>query len=346
MNVEFVNPLLEGHWNEWLLEHEAATFFHTAEWARVLTESYRYPVHYGVLKEAEHAVGLLPLMEVASAFTGRRGVSLPFSDECAPLLRVGMTLDSIVESVRALGRLRGWDYLELRGEAGSLPDAVCSDEYKVHHLVLERSEELQFKKLSDSHRRNIRKARKAAIEIHRLRTRDAMDAYYELHCLTRQRQGLPPQPRRFFHAIHEAVITRGHGFVQLARFNGEWIAGAVYLHFGLKAIYKFGASNPAFQHLRPNNLVMWEAIRYLSEAGLTELSFGRTDPLNRGLLQFKRGWGVKEVTLRYYRIGLRKNVPLRKTDRGYRNGIVSKIMRHLPIALLRLLGILAYRHMG
>ena len=346
MTFAFTNPLIEPSWNEWVLEHEAASIFHTVEWARVLTECYRYPVHYGVLKEGQQVVGLLPMMEVASFVTGRRGVSLPFSDECASLLSKGVSLESLVEPMRVLGRERGWEYLELRGEAGSVPGAARSDEHRVHYLSLEGSEEAQVKRLGDSHRRNIQKARKAGVEIQRLQTREAMDAYYALHCLTRQRQGVPPQSRHFFHAVHECVIARGHGFVLLARFQGQWIAGAVYLHFGPKALYKFGGSNLAFQQLRANNLLMWEAIRHRREAGLKELSFGRTDPSNLGLLQFKRGWGANELTLAYYRMPVAKGMHFRRMDPGGAVRTGSKIMQHMPIAMLRLLGSLAYRHMG
>jgi len=39
-------------------------------------------------------------------------------------------------------------------------------------------------------------------------------------------------------------------------------------------MYKFGASDSGFQHLRPNNLVMWEGIRHCAERGCERLHFG------------------------------------------------------------------------
>ena len=50
---------------------------------------------------------------------------------------------------------------------------------------------------------------------------------------------------------------------------------------------------------------MWEAIRELQNAGATELSLGRTDRHDDGLLQFKRGWGGREIRLPYHRVALR-----------------------------------------
>ena len=69
------------------------------------------------------------------------------------------------------------------------------------------------------------------------------------------------------------------------------IAASVYFHFGKAAIYKYGASDKRYQHLRPNNLVMWEAIRWCIQDGYTSLSLGRTDLDDEGLRQFKNGLG-------------------------------------------------------
>ena len=341
-----VNPLDEPCWNGWILEHEGATVFHTAEWARVLAECYGYSGWCGVLKDAGRVVALLPVIEVASLLTGRRGVSLPFSDECGALLGEGVRLESVVEPMREFGREHGWDYLELRGGAESIPDAVVSEEFLMHTLALEGEEEGQFRKLKGSHRRNIQKARREGVEIHRLQTREAIDEYYALHCLTRRGQGVPPQPRRFFHLIHEHVIAPGHGFVLLAQFGGRRVAGGVFFQFGHKALYKFGASDPAFQHLRANSLLMWEAICQFRRAGMTQFSFGRTAPQHTGLLQFKRGWGAEEVRMAYYRIGLRKNVCLKPLNFGDGLGLTAKIVKRMPIRMLRLLGALVYRHIG
>jgi len=49
--------------------------------------------------------------------------------------------------------------------------------------------------------------------------------------------------------------------VVLASFDQENVAGAIYFHLGEKAVFKYGASDKKFQHLRANNLVMWEAIK-------------------------------------------------------------------------------------
>src|SRR5688572_14066065 len=346
MRHELLNPLQEPRWNDAVAMRSDATVFHSAQWARVISESYGYRPQYALFESERGIVGMIPTMEVSSLWTGRRGVCLPFSDECVPLIAEGVSPSDLVDPIRKLGMARRWDYLELRGGQFQAL-ATPTNQFVVHRLRLEASEELQIARLRDSTRRNIDKAAKQGVEVQHLKSIEAVESFYTLHCRTRRRHGLPPQPLRFFHLIYKHLIEQGLGFVSLARFSGQWIAGAVFLHFGSHAVYKFGASEPAFQQLRANNLVMWRAICRMRESQIAELSFGRSDRDDEGLLQFKRGWGGSESELPYYRIGLRRQSPQLNWEGGTRAGGVSQqIVRRLPIGLLRLMGGVIYRHLG
>jgi len=345
MRHELVNPLQESRWNNAVAEQRAATVFHSAQWARVLADSYGYHPQYALFEDAQRIVGMMPIMEVSSLWTGRRGVCLPFSDECVPLIAAGVSPPDLINPICTVGKAQRWDYLELRGgEFEGLPKA--SSQFLSHHLPLEATEELQITKLRDSTRRNIQKAGKEGVIVEHLQSLEAVERFYSLHCRTRRRHGLPPQPLRFFHLIHRYLIEQGLGFVSLAKYSGRWIAGAVFLHFGSQAVYKFGASDPEFQQLRANNLVMWQAICRLRESGMAGLSFGRSDRDDDGLLQFKRGWGGNEADLHYYRIGLRKVWTSGSRKRESVGNLSQKIVQHLPISVLRLMGGLMYRHLG
>jgi hypothetical protein len=109
------------------------------------------------------------------------------------------------------------------------------------------------------------------------------------------------------------------------------------------AFYKFGASDSAWQHLRASNLVMWEAIRWLSERGCDHLHFGRTSISNEGLCRFKRSFGAKEAPLDYARYDLRAGHRLPVTDRS--EGWQARVFRALPLAVNRWAGAALYRHL-
>jgi len=347
MHYEFVNPLKEPEWNARLLEYRDGTVFHTAQWARVLVDAYGYQPQYALFREGKNVIGMVPVMEVRSLWTGRRGVCLPFSDECVPLLANGVLLSALLEPIREFGFTRRWGYLEVRGAAEGSTSGTQINQFVSHNLALEATEEVQLRKLRDSTRRNIQRAVREGVEIQHLQTLDAIDAFYVLHCRTRRRHGLPPQPLRFFHLIHKYLIDSGLGFVSLARLGRRWIAGSVFLQFGSHAIYKFGASDPQFQHLRANNLVMWQGICRLQKTTASRLSLGRSDRDDNGLLQFKRGWGGEEVDLPYHRIGIQEgSIKTKARNSSPSGGLSQQIMRRLPISVLRLIGGLLYRHIG
>ena len=155
--------------------------------------------------------------------------------------------------------------------------------------------------------------------------------------------GLPPQPFYFFKDIYKHILSLKKGFVVLAVFNERPVAGAVYFHIGGKAIFKYGASDRNYQHLRPNNLVMWEAIKWYARNGFKHFSFGRTEPENTGLLQFKQGWGPREEIINYYKYSLEKDSFVKDHFRGRTSYIFFK---KLPSPLLNLIGFLFYRHVG
>ena len=140
------------------------------------------------------------------------------------------------------------------------------------------------------------------------------------------------------------MLASGHGLVVMASHRGKVIAGGVFLHFRDKALYKYGASDRHYQHLRANNLVMWEAMSWYAKNGFRSFSFGRTEPENEGLLQFKRGWGATEEIISYTKFDLRRSAFVKESP-GV-TGVHNRVFAAMPIPLLRLAGEILYRHMG
>jgi lipid II:glycine glycyltransferase (peptidoglycan interpeptide bridge formation enzyme) len=213
-----------------------------------------------------------------------------------------------------------------------------------HWVHLEKPIDALFSALAGPVRRGIRKAENSKLRIEFSAAPEALRTFYKLHCGTRQRHGVPPQPMRFFDNIAKFVFGLGHGEVGVARLSDQPVAAAVFFNNSREAIYKFGASNYSFQGLRPNNLLMWEAIKRYAEQGCTYLHLGRTSLANEGLRRFKLGFGASEERLTYYRYDLGKRGFVTDVDRseGWRN----EVIRFLPGPLLRLVGAMVYPHLS
>jgi lipid II:glycine glycyltransferase (peptidoglycan interpeptide bridge formation enzyme) len=192
-------------------------------------------------------------------------------------------------------------------------------------------------------RRAIRKAERAGVKVELRHDLDSVRAFYKLHCKTRRRHGLPPQPFGFFRSIQRNVLARDQGFVLLANLEGRPIAGAILFQFGSVATYKFAASDPAYQQHRGNDLVVWEAVRYLT-GHVRTLDFGRTSLLHEGLRRFKLGFGSAEVIIDYYQYDYQRSRFIQTQD--WTTGFHNRLFRWLPVPVLRILGNLLYRNMG
>src|SRR5687767_6880407 len=262
------------------------TVFHSAEWMQVLQDTYGFePVSVGAA---------LPLMEAKSIVGGKRGVSLPFTDHCPPLVNSREEFQEVWDRALEFGRKRNWKYLEVRGGKEWLPEAPASLRFYRHVLDLSGGDKAIFERFEGSVRRAVRKAEGAGVKVEQSDDLAGMRTYYRLHCGTRKKHGLPPQPWAFFLNIHKHLVSKGLGVLVLAKTGQIAVAGAVFFYRAKKAIYKFGASDEAGQEARANNLVMWEGIRWLVAQGCEQLDFGRTSVVNEGLRRFKAGWGSRE----------------------------------------------------
>lgn len=343
MDLEIINPIDYPNWDELQLSSGDNSFFHTSGWARVLAESYGYKPVYFARFEDKRLSFLMPFMEISSPVTGKRGVSLPFTDYCDPFAPEKESLQKSVQAAIIHGSQKKWRYLEWRSSEFLVDGAIPSEVYFTHVLNLQREESEIFSALKENNRRNIRKAQKEGVSIKIEQSFESIRRFYHLNCRTRKHHGLPPQPFVFFHSVFDHIISKNQGIVVTALFSGKVIAAAVYFHFGPHAVFKYGASDAGYLNLRPNNLVMWEAIRWYRDQNFRHLHLGRTEQKNHGLLQFKRSWSVQENSLEYYRYDCKKAAYVQSLSR---NVELKAIFTRVPLIILRFIGRLAYRHIG
>lgn len=342
-DVRVLDPLTDSDWDRAVASHPSATAFHTSAWARVLTETYGHkPFYLHVAGRSEAGVSL-PLLEVNSPLTGRRAVSLPFTDLCAPLTSGTFDQDSLTEKLSSLLEERKWKHFELRGADYLQGVAPAAASFYGHKLALTRSVSDLEKQLEANVPRNLRKAERSGVEVEISSSKKAVLQFYKLLVRTRRRHGVPPQSLKFFLNIHEHLVAPGYAFVVLAHRKQRPLAGAIYFRFQNNALYKFGASDERLQEFRANTIVMWSAIRHLAEAGATQLHFGRTDLDAAGLRRFKLAWGGEEEIIEYFRF--QRETGAWSTAKRDLVGQTRSVFRNLPLAVNRLIGTMVYPHL-
>lgn len=345
LQVKIINPLDDADWDLCLKAFPSATIFHSLAWAKVLVDSYGFVPLFLTAYHENEISGIIPIMEVRDIVGKKKGVCLPFTDFCGPLFTCQKDFAKTLDSLKELAAEQSWKFFDLRGGQGLLADQPFLEEIFTHDIDLCADENQLFATFRESTKRNIRNAKKNGVEVYHSNSIDALHAFYRLNSLTRRGHGIPPQPWKFFENLWRSLLNNNQGFLTIATFSGKAIAGDLFLLHDKKAIYKYGASDFAYQHLRPGNLAMWEGIRKCKESGCTSLNLGRTEVQHKGLLQFKRGFGCTETRVRYYRHDRAKNSFI-QGGAAKSHRLRTAILSRLPIPALELLGRFLYRYSG
>jgi hypothetical protein len=318
--------------------------FLTSGWARVLQDSYGHqPVYLCNLSDSGQVAAVFPIMELCSPWVGKRAASLPFTDFCVPQGRPNQ-IEDLFRNALLLGPARGWRYVQCRGGDLRHLKAIPSLQFHGHVIDLHSDEKTLFSAVSPPFRRSVRKAERAGLKVQFSQTSESMHVFYRLHCQTRRRHGLPPQPWKFFANITRHMLQSGRATLATVFRDTQAVASAVVLYHGKQACFKFGASDDKHRDVRPNNFLMWQLVRWAAEQGFDQLHLGRTSLANPGLRRFKLALGAREESVEYFNYNFQEGGFVRDQDRS--ETWLNHVFRRLPVGVLRLIGKVVYPHIS
>jgi CelD/BcsL family acetyltransferase involved in cellulose biosynthesis len=329
----------DARWQRLVAGHPRALPFHGAGWISTLASCYGFDPFILALVDGEGQVQAgLPVMAVRHPVRGERWVALPFTDLCPPLLgRIELEAPLAAHVLAAAAADAGGRPVVVHAALHGLAQQVVA---VVHRLDLSAGPEDVHREFTKPFRRAASQAKRNGVVLRYATSEaDMTDAYYRLHLATRRRLGVPIQPRRFFALLWRRVVEPGGGTVLLACADGHPVAGAVFLHAAGTMIYKYGASDSRWWQLRPNNLIMHEAICQAAERGFDTFDFGRTDFANEGLRRFKTSCGGVESPLIYSGAGADL-----ASGRGTATAALAAVIRRSPAWVCRGIGEVLYRY--
>ena len=344
-----VDPVDDPRWSEFLERAPKASIFHSAGWLKALRNSYGYePVVYTTSSPGQVLRGGLLFCHIDSWLTGKRMVSLPFSDHCEPLINSIDEWNAIVSSLQSEATERNWKYMEIRPlnsdllHKGDGTRFRLAKQYFIHRLDL-RPDLGQIRRGfdKDSVIRRVRRAERDLIREKCGRSENLLRDFYNLLILTRIRHSLPPQPYGWFANLVRYVGERLE--IRLAYKEETPIAAILNLRFKDTVYYKYGCLDSRYKGYGGMPFLFWRAIEEAKATGATEFDFGRSDQDNPGLITFKNHWGTTQKSLDYWRSsGSANQKPIE--ERG--SGIARRIVPFMPRWLLTATGKLIYRHIG
>ena len=343
--VHEIDPIGDFRWADFLQRDPRASVFHTPGWLAALQRTYGYrPVVFTTSRLQEPLNNGLVFCQVESWLTGRRLVALPFSDHCEPLLTaeaqtvIAACLPEHVKNGR-------WKYAELRpltSASNAGREFSQSGSFCFHQIDLRPNLDVIFQNLhKSSTRRKIQRAEREGITYQQGTSPVLLDQFYRLFVMTRRRHGLPPSPRAWFFNILDCL--GGNAQVRIAYKGDVAVAAMITLKYKDVIMYKYGASDSAFNNLGAMVALFWKAIAEAKSEGFRAFDLGRSDWDNDGLLTFKDHLGGVRSSLTYWRWPA---TPSHGSGSGWKSGIAKRLLAHAPDAVRIKVGDLLYRHIG
>ena len=346
-----IQPLMDPRWDGLLERHPCSSVFHSRAWLEALRRTYSYePIAYTTSGPGEVLRDGIAMCRVESWLTGRRLVSLPFSDHCEPLVQRAEDLQVFVRTLREKLQAERLRYVEMRPvEPFALvtPSPYASSKYILHRLDLKPDIRTLFGAFhKDSIQRKIKRAKREGLTHQTGTTEAILDAFYRLLTMTRRRHGVPPQPKIWFRNLIECF---GPALQICVVFAGRKpVAGMLTLRHKNTLVYKYGGSDTRFNRLGSMHSLYWESIQRAKALGLEVFDLGRADADQIGLITFKSRWGATQSNLTYLRFSLSEN-PTHAFEAGrttWKTRAAKNVFAHAPTWILPELGDLLYRHIG
>lgn len=325
-----------------------ATVYHIPEWRDALVATYGYtPVYLGCF-DADGLAGVLPMMEVASWLTGRRLVSLPFSNVCGPIGGREASRHLLEEAI-GLYQARGDGAVEIRTQADINPvqfNGLRSVSYFITSIVdLDPDPTVVWKRFKDRNvRTEVRQAGKKGITA-RAGTGEAdLKRFYDLYAPSRQAHGVPPQPYGFFKNLWRRLWP-DYLDLFMAMHEERCVGGLITLGFGKTICAAYIGGDAAYRSYRVHQFMFWKAMEAGCLKGFERFDFLRTAKKSKQLRYFKERWNAHEVDLDYlYHPEVRGTASTIEETAKYR--LLTAVLKRSPAFVGKTFGRIIYRHLG
>jgi lipid II:glycine glycyltransferase (peptidoglycan interpeptide bridge formation enzyme) len=311
-----------------------------------LQQTYAYePIVYTTTLPGSEVENGIVFCRIRSWLTGRRLVSVPFSDHCEPLISSPDELEVLVSSLTQELEKRKWKYIELRPcrtFGTSMIGFEQSKNFYFHSLDLNPPlEELFHNFHKGCLQRKIRRAEREGLTYEEGRSQALLNAFYHLLLLTRRRHELPPQPLAWFRNLMHCMGEKAK--IRVCYKNSQPVAAIITLTSRNSMVYKYGSSDARFHNLGGMPYLFWKAIQDAKQSGVLQLDLGRCDCENDGLAAFKEHLGGKRSMMTYWTCPA---VPSSGGAQGWKVRLSKRLFRWMPNTLRGVTGKVLYKHMG
>ena len=329
-----------GRWDDYVLTHPDATFFHRAGWRRVIEDAFGHRTHFLLAQHGERIVGVLPLAEINSLLFGHSLSSLPFCAYGGILADDEAATRALDEAAQALATQLKVGTLEYRNQMARHANWPTKDLYVTFKKAIEPEIEANLNAIPRKQRAMVRKGIKAGLvgEIDADTTR-----FFRAYSASVHRLGTPVFSRTFFRLLKDEFGDDCE--VLTITLNGEVISSVLSFYFRDEVLPYYGGGVDAARAVAGNDFMYWELMRRACERGLKVFDFGRSKR-GTGSFDFKKNWGFEATPLHYEYFLVQDHEVPEINPLNPKYSLFIKAWKRMPLAMANLIGPHIVKNLG
>jgi FemAB-related protein (PEP-CTERM system-associated) len=335
LKVEEMDESRVQAWDDFVLNHQHGSPFHLNAWRKSIEETFRYKSIYLMAMEGRQVRGVLPLFLIRNILLGKVLLSVPFAVYGGVLADSPEAKQLLRDEVVRLGESLGVQYVELRN---AFPEQVLGfhplSRYVTFTQAVGPNEETILESIPRKTRYMVRKSLKQEFETRIVKGASA--AFEDLYTRNLRKLGTPSFPARFFARLLEHF---GEGAdIREVMLQGKVASAVLTFYFRGQVLPYYGASDPAFHAVAPNNFMYYDLMRWSGANGFRTFDFGRSKKNVSGSYDFKAHWGMVEKELPYEMLLVKRRSLPNFTPANPIFSTPRKLWQKLPLSVTRKVG--------
>ncbi len=335
LRTRHLTPKEHPLWDEYVRQHALGTPFHLTAWQKTIAEVFRFEPMPLAVFEKNTLRGVLPLFLVKNPFAKKALISIPFAVYGGALADSEPAKAALAAELVKTAQGLGVEYAELRnGYEEQTLGFNRVDRYVTFTQQIRPDEEQIMGTIPRKTRYMVRKSLKQSFETEIQTGRSKI--FEDLYAKNLRKLGTPCFPAKFF-----AALAKNFGSdmdIRHVKFEGKTASAVLTFYFRDQVLPYYGASDPAFNALAPNNFMYYDLMRWAGARGFRTFDFGRSKRNGSGSYDFKAHWGMTERALPYELLLVKRKTVPNFTPANPIFSLPRKIWSRLPLPVTRLVG--------
>lgn len=329
-----------GRWDQFVMSHPDATFFHRSGWKTVIEKAFGHKTWFLYAEQNGELQGILPLAEVKSLLFGHSLSALPFCVYGGVVAKNDLTREQLELAAQKLAEQLKVDYLEFRNVQSVHADWPRKDLYVTFRKEIDPDVERNMLAIPRKQRAMVRKGIKYGLvsEIDQ-----SIDRFFHAYSNSVHRLGTPVFAKKYFRLLKD-IFAEDCELLTIVK-DGKTISSVMSFYFRNEVLPYYGGGTEEARQFAANDFMYWELMRSSCEKGLKVFDFGRSKQ-NSGSYSFKVNWGFEPQPLHYeYRLIHSSTIPDHNPSNPKYQFFI-KAWQKIPLTIANLIGPHIVKNLG